>query len=96
MEGAADWTHRGTYIAKHSRTPLVANEALSDPDRLVLDPDPASRSGRTQRIIGWSTTIGLLVTVIVLPDKGALWGVNAWLSNPTDQRRYREERTDED
>ena len=46
-------------------------------------------------MIGWSHELQLLVTVIALPDDGVIWGVNAWRSNSTDQRRYREEATDE-
>ena len=91
-----DWRHRGEYIAKHGLTPALADQAFDDPHRLVIDPDPASESGRTLRIIGWSATIHALVTVIVLPDEGVIWGVNAWRSNSTDQRRYREEMPDVD
>lgn len=93
MGEGIDWRHRGDYIAKHGMTPDVAEEAFADPNRLVIDPDPASVSGRTIRVIGWSTSIRSLVTVILLPDQGVIWGVNAWLSNSTDQRRYREEPT---
>lgn len=71
-------------------TPALADEAVDDPNRLVIDPDPASESGRTVRIIGWSHSLGKVVTVIVLPDGDTVWGVNAWPSNSTDQRRYRE------
>ena len=91
-----DWRHRGYYIAKHGLTPDIADHAFNDPNRLVIDPDPASVSGRTVRIIGWATSAQLLVTVIVLPDEGIVWGVNAWPSNSTDQRRYREGDTDVD
>lgn len=91
-----DWRHRGDYIAKHALTPDVADEAFADPNRLVIDPDPASVSGRIIRIIGWSSASKALIPVIVLPDEGVTWGVNAWPSNTTDQRRYREEPTDVD
>lgn len=94
--GEVDWRHRGEYIAKHGLTPAAADEAYADPNRLVVDPDPASQSGRTIRVIGWSTSLGQLVTVIVLPDNDVTWGVNAWPANSTDQRRYRKEPTDED
>ena len=65
---------------------FVADEAFADPNRLVIDPDPASVSGKTKRVIGWASSITMLVTVIVLPDEGVVWGVNAWPSNSTDQR----------
>lgn len=86
-----DWSHRGDYIvAKHGVQPIEAIEALNDPDRLVLDPDPASKSGRTARIIGWSRTAAKLLKVIVLTDAGREYGVNAWPANDTDIRRYHE------
>ena len=79
MGEGIDWRHRGEYISKHGLTPDLADEANADPNRLVIDPDPASVSGRTVRIIGWSTTIQTLITVIVLPDGGITWGVNCLL-----------------
>lgn len=87
---AADWSKRGEYIAKHGTTPLVANEALADHDAVVLDPDPASKSGLTVRTIGYSPTANSLITVLTLVHEGTLYGVNAWPSNDTDKRRYRE------
>ncbi|MCK0112676.1 hypothetical protein MWU75_11040 [Ornithinimicrobium sp. F0845] len=93
MGRSADWTFRGDYIAKHAMTPLIANEALEDPDRLVLDPGPSSLSGRTLRVVGWSPTAGRIITVIVLPADET---VNAWPSSTTDQRRYEQEAPDGD
>ena len=75
---------------------LLPTKLFADPNRLVIDPDPASVSGRTIRVIGWAASVRTLVTIIVLPDEDVIWGVNAWPSNTTDQRRYREERTDVD
>lgn len=86
-----DWSKRGDYIiAKHDVTPAVANEALQDPMRVLIDPDPASKSGDSVRIIGWSQSAGAVLTVIVLNYEGHEYGVNAWHANSTDQRRYRE------
>lgn len=95
MTGDLDWRHRGEYIAKHGLTPALADEAWNDPDRLVIDPDPASQSGRTLRVIGWSAGLQRLVTVIALPEGSVIWGVNAWPSNNTDIKRYQEERSDD-
>jgi uncharacterized DUF497 family protein len=75
---------------RHGISPAEADEALSDPDRVVLDPDPASKSGRGTRTIGYSAAAESLVTVIVLEDEGTSYGVNGWRSNSSDQRRYRE------
>jgi hypothetical protein len=33
-----------------------------------------------------------LITVITLEHEGATYGVNGWVSNDTDRRRYREGR----
>ena len=51
-----DWSKRDEYITeKHGTTPEQADEALADPMRVVIDPDPASKSGASVRIIGWVT-----------------------------------------
>lgn len=91
MDELPDWLHRGEYLRKHGVTPQMANEARNDPNRLLIAPDPASISGETIRVIGWSDGLPGLVTVIGLPEPGHLWGVNAWPSNSTDRRRYRED-----
>lgn len=64
---------------------------MNDPERAVLEPDPASHSGISVRIIGWSQTANAVLTVIVLNHEGREYGVNAWRSNSTDLHRYREE-----
>lgn len=88
MFDTADWSHRGDYIAKHGVNPVEADETIADPDRVVLNPDPASKSGRGVRIIGYSITAQAILTVIVLDHEGTTIGVNAWKANPKDQRRY--------
>jgi uncharacterized DUF497 family protein len=89
--GVADWTHRGEYIErKHGVKPTQADEALADPDALVLDPDPASRSGVSVRTIGVSVSFGALLTVITVVEDGVVWGLNAWRSSDRDARKYRE------
>lgn len=88
MFETADWSHRGGYIAKHGTNPDVANEALADPDRVVINPDPASKSGRSVRVIGFSITAQAVLTVIVIDDAGSTHGVNAWEANARDLRLY--------
>jgi hypothetical protein len=84
-----DWSERAEYIfAKHQTTADQANEALTDPDRVVLDPDPASRSGVSIRTNGYSPSHAALVTILTVEEDGVMYGLNAWASNPTDQRRY--------
>jgi hypothetical protein len=82
-------------LARHGIQPAWAIEVLDDPDRLVITPDPASKSGRAVRTIGWSSTADRIITVITLVDNGRLYGVNGWVANSGDQRLYREEDRDE-
>jgi hypothetical protein len=96
VEVTADWGKRGAYmLARHGIHPTWANEALHDPDRVVITPDPASKSGRAVRTIGWSYTANRLITLITLVDEGQLHGVNGWAANGNDQRHYREKDQDE-
>ena len=80
---------------RHGISPRVANEALDDPNRLVVSPDYNSASGRSTRVIGHSTSLDALVTVIVLEHEGREYGVNGWVANDVDQRLYREGGPDE-
>lgn len=100
MAERVDWSRRGHYIrSRHQIEPGWATEAVNDPDAYWVDPDPASTSGAAVRIIGYSTTADMTVTVIVLradtdpsdrPD-GDWWGANAWPANTRDTRIYREQ-----
>lgn len=76
--------------ASHGISPEVANDAIADANRVVIDPDYNSVSGRSVRIIGYSMLAEALVTVIVLSDGGIDYGVNGWPANEKDQRIYRE------
>jgi hypothetical protein len=96
-----DWLHRGDYIrcrsARKGRKefdvePAWAIEAVLDPGRLVVL-DPASKSGRGLKVVGWSAGAGRVLTVLLIsktePTDGHWWGVNAWAANSGDARRYR-------
>jgi hypothetical protein len=84
-----DWTHGAVHMhTSHGITPEVANEALGDPDRVIIAPDYNSRSGQSVRIIGFSTTADDLITVIVVVDDGVEYGANGWVSNAKDRRIY--------
>ena len=61
---------------------------MSDPERMVIDPDYNSTSGLSVRIIGFSPTLDDLLTVIVVNEGIVAYGVNAWRSNSTDRRIY--------
>jgi len=81
--GGLDWTHRGEYIQRRSQRrtgdadihPTWADEAFADTDALVASPDPASKSGKTDRLVGYSPTARMVITVIYLRED--LIGVNA-------------------
>jgi len=91
MWGDLDWSVRGDYIVeKHGITPREAQDAISDPQRLVFEPDYNSQSGRSVRIVGHSVLAGKLLTVIALRFDGIEYGVNAWESNPRDRSIYSE------
>jgi hypothetical protein len=84
-----DWSKRGSYMrSRHGVLPEWANEALRDTERIVLTPDPASVSGRSDRTIGWSSSVRTVITVITLEHRGVVYGVNGWFANQRDRRRY--------
>ncbi len=77
--------------ARHGITVEIANEVVSDPERVVIDPDYNSSSANSIRVIGYSLLAGAIVTVIVLVDDGVVHGVNGWIAITRDQQLYREE-----
>jgi hypothetical protein len=96
-----DWEHRAHYIRTRSNRrqgevniePAWADEAVNDLEAAWLDPDPKSKSGKSARVIGYSPTADMIITVILLPKQSrGWWGVNAWRANSVDERIYREER----
>ena len=91
-----DWSQRGAYMKrKHGITPAIADEALEDPNRVVIDPDYNSESGKSVRIIGFSVSADDVISVIVLEHDGAEYGVNGWTANEKDRRFYATESTGE-
>jgi hypothetical protein len=78
----------GTATKYPSRRPT---KRFADVDAVWFDPDPASRSGRSVRVIGYSHGRRAILTVILVHDgEGAFYGANGWESSPADRRRYRE------
>jgi hypothetical protein len=62
-----DWSQRGAYMKrKHGITAEVADDALGDANRIVIDPDYNSTSGESIRIIGYSILANDIITVIVV------------------------------
>lgn len=99
-----DWSRRAEYIrTRHGIEVAWADEAVRDAHAAWLTPDPASRSGHSIRVIGYSVSARTVLTVILLeadadpferPD-GTWWGANAWASNATDRNLYGKEKYDE-
>jgi uncharacterized DUF497 family protein len=73
--------------AKHGVAPTEANEAVADLQRVILDPDPSSISGKGIRVVG-QTSNGRLLSVLLLNMSGVLYGVNGWDANARDARIY--------
>lgn len=92
-----DWSERGAYMErKHGITPQVADDALGDANRVLIDPDYNSTSGRSIRIIGHSVIANDIITVIVLENDGTEFGVNGWVANEKDRRIYAEGGVDDE
>jgi hypothetical protein len=93
-----DWQYRGDYIRTRSARrpgdtdiePEWADEAFADDDALIDSPDPASKSGKTDRLVGYSPSARMVIVVLHLRE--GLIGVNAWKANPTQSNRYWAER----
>jgi hypothetical protein len=98
-EGRLDWQYRDEYIRTRSQRrpgdvdidPEWADEAFADENAQVDSPDPASKSGETDRIVGYSPSARMVIAVIYLREP--LIGVNAWTANETLTRRYWEEQS---
>jgi hypothetical protein len=100
-----DWSKRADYIReRHQVETAWADEAVVDPDACWLVPDPASTSGMSVRVIGYSGSADAVLTVILLPGdadpaelaEGEWWGVNAWAASGRDQRLYVEKPHEQD
>ena len=65
---------RGPHAGRPSGDGVEATEALADPDALLFDPDPKSRSGRGARLLGYSATAGTVLVVILVPYMGVAGG----------------------
>ena len=105
VTGRVDWRKRAGYVRdRHQVVSAWADEAVADPEACWLDPDPASISGLSVRVIGYSGGADAVLTVILLPGDadpeepadGDWWGVNAWPANERDQRLYREKPDEQD
>jgi hypothetical protein len=68
MAERVDWSKRAGYIhQRHGIDTDWADEAVVDPGAVWLDPDPASASGLSVRVVGYSRLARSVLTVILLP-----------------------------
>lgn len=85
----ADWSYRREHVAEKGLTVEQADEALEDPERLVIDPDPRSVTGDSLRIIGYLHTAQQVLTVVVVIRDGRVYGATTWRANRHELRLYR-------
>jgi len=67
-----------------------ARDAWDDPNALVRDPDPSSRSGRSVRVLGYSRGARAVIVIIAVRHDDAVIAATAWLANGSHIRRYEE------
>lgn len=80
---------RSEHLARHGVTIEQAEEALADPERVVIRPDYASISGRGIRTIGWSASFGDLLAVLSYIDNHDVeQGTTAFRAKGRDRRSY--------
>lgn len=78
-------------FSKHGVTTSQADEALEDPNRIVIEPDYASISGESIRVIGYCPSLNTILTVILVTDPvdGLItYGASGWESNIKDRNIY--------
>lgn len=75
---------------RHRVLPAWAQQAWDDPAALVADPDPASRSGRSVRVIGYSPGARAVLVLILVKGQHGLVAASAWRANASHRRRYLE------
>ena len=76
--------------------PEWTKEVIDDPDRLVNEPDPGSAHANSVRIVGYSYSADMVITVVALRDSdGLLHGATAWKTTGAARRQYMEGADDE-
>ena len=93
MEIKVEWVGEQHMLDRHPyMTVDIANEVLTDPDALMFNPDPRSKSGKSVRVIGYSYTLSDVCAVLVLPhdDDGSWYGLTGHKANDREKRLYKE------
>jgi len=81
-------TDRDEHLARHGVTIAQAEEALADPDRVVFIPDYKSKSGRSIRTIGFSSSFGDVLAVFTVQFEGDVYGLTAFRADKRDRGHY--------
>ena len=85
-----DWSLAVEHMwSRHLILLTWAQEAVRDANRVILNPDPASRSGTSIRVIGYSPGADVVLVVIIVELQGRLFAASAWRANKSQERRYR-------
>lgn len=79
---------RSEHLARHGVTISQAEEALADVDRVVIEPDYASKSAKGIRTVGFSRSFGDVLTVLTVPFEGDVYGATAFRANRRDRYHY--------
>jgi len=89
-------TRSDRYAGAFDIDPAWTMEVVADPDRLVDEPDPKSAQANSVRIVGYSLTAQVVVTVVALRDRaGVLHGASAWKTSGAPLRQYLEGSSDD-
>ena len=76
--------------------PAWTVEVVNDPDRIVDEPDPQSAHANSVRVVGYSPSAAMVITVVALSDPdGVLHGATAWRTTGRPRRQYMEGRSDD-
>ena len=89
MDNIVDWSRCAEHLwARHRILPEWAMEAWGDVFRVVLDPDPTSRSGRSIRVLGHSPSNRCVIAIIGVKFENRLVVASAWIANSTQSNLY--------
>ncbi|HVX43247.1 MAG TPA: transposase [Mycobacteriales bacterium] len=84
-------TRSDRYEGAIDVAPEWTAEVVVDPDRLVDEPDPNSAHANSVRIVGYSFSAQMVITVVALRDRyGGLHGASAWKTTGVALRQYLE------
>lgn len=81
-------TRSERYSNAQNIEPAWTFEAANDPDRVWIEPDPKSIDGRGIRIIGYSRSARMIVTIIALRASGRYYGQTAWPASRRERSLY--------